>query len=158
GEPDGQGDFGEREAALHAHEEDAVLDWRHRVERVDDAATGIQLDDTADQRRVQFAAEKIAMHRHADRSDVDDRELTGKQLADVNLYAVNGAREAQAGNALESNHLGRQGQDEVSGVLLDVGPLDADGSDADWQPARPLEGVARRRADTDDDAEAWLRL
>ena len=50
----------------------------------------------------------------------------------------------------------RQGEGEVGGVLLDVGPLDADRLDLDRQEARPLERAPGGRADAEEDAEAGL--
>src|SRR5262249_46157510 len=106
----------------------------------------------------ELAAEQLALHRHADRSNVDDRELAGEQLADVDLHALDGARELKAADALDPGHLGRKRQHEVGWIGLNIRPLDTDLRDADWQPAWPLEGVTSGRADADEDTEPGLCL
>ena len=53
----------------------------------------VDLEDAADQRRVDLAAEDVALDLDADRRDVDDRELAGEQLADVDLDALDRAGE-----------------------------------------------------------------
>ena len=147
---------GEGEAAFHADEEDALVDRRGGVEVADQRTARVELEDAADERRLEIAAEELALHRHADRGDVDDRELAAREPADVDHHAFDRAGELEAGDALDAGDGDRQRQLEVARIGLDVGPGDADLVDVDRQPARPHEAVAARRADGEEHAEALL--
>ena len=125
---------GHREAALDADEQDPLLDRGRRVERVDHAVGRVELEDPADQLRRELAAEHVALDRDADRRDVDDRELAVEQLPDVDLDALDRARELQAGDPLDLLDRRRQRQREVGRVGLDVRPLDPDVLDLDREP------------------------
>src|SRR5207244_9627009 len=119
---------GNLEGALHAREEDSLLDRGRDVGVVDDLVGVADLDDAADERGLELAAEQLAFHLDAERRDADDGELTVKELADVDLDAVDGAREREAGDALDPRDARGQGEDEVGGVGggISVRTLDAD--------------------------------
>ncbi len=152
------GHAGHREAALEAEVEDALEDGRLRVEDADDVVAGVELEDAAHQAGVDLPAEQVALDANGDRVDRDDGELALGEQRRLDLDALDRARDLQARQAGDRRDARRQGEDEVLGVVLDVVPLDADGVDPDGQERRPLEAVAGRRPDAQEDAEALLRL
>src|SRR5438270_100827 len=115
------------------------------------------LKAAADQRGVRLPAEGRAFKAHAERLDVDDRELAGEKLVRVDHDPVDRAGELEPAEALDPGHARRQGQLEVRRVGRDVGPRDADRVDPDRDLARPLEAVARGAADRQEDAEPRMR-
>ena len=151
-------DAGEREAALEPRIEDALVDRRDGVEVVDDTAAGVELEDAAHELGVDLAAEHVALDRDAERADADDRELAVDELPDVDLDALDRARELEAGDPVDALDARGEDEGEVRRVGADVRPRDPDRVDVDRQPARPLEAVAARAADAQEDAEARLRV
>src|SRR5205823_12567412 len=151
-------DAGHLEPALEPRVEDAVGDRRRRVGDVDHVPERVELEDAADQLGVDLAAEQVALHLNAEPRDVDDRELAAEQLPDVDLHPVDRAREREPRDALDVVDAGREREDEVGRAMLDVRPLDADLVDLDREPARPLEAVAARGADAEEDAEPGPRV
>ncbi len=148
---------GHAEAAFDPGEEDAGVDRGRRVGVGDDVAAGVDLDDPADQLRVELPAEHVSLDRDADRRDADDRELPGEQLADIDLDALDRAGELEPVHALDAGDARRQCEDEVRRVVDDVVPLEPDRVDVDRQPARPREAVAVGTADGEDDTEVRAR-
>ena len=124
-------DPGKGEPSLNTDEEHPVLDRRGGVEVVDGGTGGIELDDAAYQAGVDLPAEQIALDRDTDGRNVGDRELPGQQFADIDLDALDGAREFQPFNALQAGDGRRQGQHKIARVVLDVGPGNADFGDLD---------------------------
>ena len=137
------------EAALDAEEEDPLLDRRGRVEDVDQMR---QLASSLRMPPIRPASisppNRLPFTGHADRGDVDDRELAVEQLADIDLDALDRAGEFAARRMpLMPVTLADSVSTKSDGSLLDVGPVDADRVDPDRQPGRPLEAVAGRAAD-----------
>ena len=62
----------------------------------------IQLQDAADERSIDLAAEHLTTHAHADGCDVRDREFAAQQLADVDLHALNCAAKGESLQTLET--------------------------------------------------------
>ena len=151
-------DARERKPALHTHEEHAILHRRRRVERADHVQVVVDLQDAADQRRVELAAEHVSADAHANRSDVDDGELAFEQQAHVDLHTLDRAGERHAAQPVQPADARGKREHKVLGMLLDVVPLDAEFVDADGQPGRPLEALACRTADTEEHAEARQRV
>ena len=148
---------GDREGALDADEEHPLLDRRLIIKCVDHRAGGVELDNAADQASLDLSAEKVALHGHADRSDVGDREFAVQQLFDVDHHAFDRSGELEAADALQAGNAGGKGQLEQLRMTLDVFPGDADLVDLDRQPGRPLEAGAAGRPDADEHAEAGFR-
>ena len=149
---------GHLEPAINADEEHAVGHRGRAVERVNERPVRIELQDAADQRGLQLAAKHHALHAHAQRGDVDDREFALEEQRRLDLHAFDRAGEFQPFRALDSLDARREREHEVLGVILDVRPLDADRVDLDRQPRRPFEAIAGRRPDGEEHAEARLGL
>ena len=145
-----------REGALDACVEDALLHRRGDVGVVDDVVVVVDLDDSADQRGVELAAEELALDLDPKRRDADDGEFAAQELVDVDLDPFDRPRERQPCDALDPGDARGQGQDEVArvGGRVAIRPLDADLVDVNRQPGRPREAVAVRAADREEDAEA----
>ena len=127
-------DARERKPTLHPHEEHAILHRRRRVERADHVQVVVDLQDAADQRRVELAAEHVPADAHADARDVDDGELAFQQQAHVDLHTLDRAGERHSAQPVQPADARGQREHEVLGMLLDVVPLDAEFVDADGQP------------------------
>ncbi|WP_459924297.1 hypothetical protein [Desulfatiferula olefinivorans] len=142
------------EPALDAHEEDALGHGRAGVKDPDHVVVGIQLENAAHQAAVQLTAEQVALDRDADALDVDDGEFPFKQQRGVDFHPFDGPGELKTRRAGQTGDRGGQGDHEITGGVLDIVPLNADGGDADGQPGRPHETVTRGRTHGQKNPEA----
>ena len=76
------------------------------------------------------------------------------QQADINLNPRDRAGELQLRNRFDPFHRRRHDQAEIFRVVVEVAPLNAQFSDLNGQPFRPLETLAVRLINTKEDAES----
>ena len=120
----------------------------------DDRSRGIELENPADNLGVDLAPEQLALDSHAEGRDVDDGELARAQLADVDLHALDQARELQPRHVGQTADRSRDRDDEIGRIVLDIPPFDADELDLQRQPVRQAQAVAGDRIHAQEDAES----
>ena len=147
-----------RESALQPEVEDPLRDGSRVVERADDLEVRVELQDAADELCIDLAAEEVTLDAHGERVDRDDRELALRKERRLDAQALDRAREREAADALDAGDARGEREDEVFGVVVEVGPLDADRVDANAEDLGDVEARAGGRADAEEDTEAGLRL
>ena len=132
-EADGEALLEDRQLALDANEEHAIRDDRRGVVRFDDLAGGVDFQNAADQCAGNFRATEVATDLNREGLEIRDREFALLEQSNVDFQTGDGAFKIEwhAGDIADG---GGNGEREVGGIILDVGPLDAEAGEFDWQP------------------------